>query len=519
MTTLAFTRPALRSERARFALAAAVLGSLAAAITVALVHLGPLKAVAALIVMTGALWLGSTQRPQYALALIMLYLGLLDGYLKLATGSNYVTFVRDVLLYSLTIGLIVRAAVRRSPFVAPPLSGWVIAFVVIVLIQLLNPNNGSPLHSLAGVRQNLEFVPLFWLTYMFVRTKRALRGFVLLFAVVAIANGVVTYVQSRESPAQLAAWGPGYAERVLGTGQFSQGGRTYYAADGQQFTRPFGLMSDAGTGGLVCAYALGCIIALATLPGKRRYLLPAALAAAIAVAGMITAQGRSVIIGGVVVVAGYALMTGSARFRGRVIPLLMAVGVAGVAYVAATQVLVSTSSRDTSINASQIVQTATQSRGLAIRQIPWNIVHYPLGSGLGSGGPALTEPGPPAVFQTTGVNAETEISLATLDTGVPGMLTIVGFTLVLLFVGLSRVPREPDPESRVLLSALIAPLGALFVLFWVSPLLATTPSGPYLFAVGGVVSYWLIERPRQLRPVRSPSGHRALRGEAALVAR
>jgi hypothetical protein len=268
-------------------------------------------------------------------------------------------------------------------------------------------------------------------------------------------------------------------------------------------------MSDAGTGGLVCAFALGCIIALATMPGRRRYLVPATIAGAIAIAGMITSQGRSVIIGGVVVVAAYTLMTGSSRFRGRFIPLLIAVGVAGVVYVGATEFLVSSSSRDTTISASQIVQTTDQSRGLAISQIPWNLVHYPLGSGLGSGGPALTEPGLPAIFQTTGVNAETEISLATLDTGIPGMLVIVGFTLVLLLIGLGRVPREPDPETRAVLAALIAPLAALFVLYWVNPLLATTPSGPYLFAVGGIISYWLIERPRELRatqPAAAPLG-------------
>jgi hypothetical protein len=216
-----------------------------------------------------------------------------------------------------------------------------------------------------------------------------------------------------------------------------------------------------------------------------------------------------VIIGGVVVVAAYALMTGSSRFRGRFIPLVIAVAVAGLAYVGATQFLVSGTSRDTTISASRIVQTTSETRGLALRQIPWNLAHYPFGSGLGSGGPALTQSGPPIPVQTGGVNAETEISLATLDTGIPGMLAIVGFTLVLLFIGLGRAPREPDPETRALLSAVIAPLAALIVLFWVNPLLATTPSGPYLFAVGGIVSYWLIQRPRELRvaqPAAAPLG-------------
>jgi hypothetical protein len=201
---------------------------------------------------------------------------------------------------------------------------------------------------------------------------------------------------------------------------------------------------------------------------------------------------------------------------------VIAVCVAGAAYVGATEFLVSNSSRDTTISASQIVQSTNLSRGLALRQIPVNFAKWPLGSGLGSGGPAETEPGAPSPDASgVGGNAETEISLATLDTGIPGMLVIVGFTLVLLYVGLNGVPREPDRETRTLLSALIAPLAALFVLYWVSPLLATTPSGPYLFAVGGIISYWLIVRPRELRASQraaAPLGGGLLR-EQALVAR
>jgi hypothetical protein len=519
MTAFAISRPTRGLDGARAMVGAVILGLLAAGVTIGVTHVGTLKATAGIIVALGVVWFGTTRNPQLALALIMLYLGLLDGYLKLATGSGAITFVRDALLFALAIGLLIRMSVRRMPLVAPPLAGWLVVFIVIVFAQLLNPNDGTLLHSFAGIRQNLEFIPLFWLTFLFVRTKRALRVFVALFAVIAVANGAVTYVQSKESPAQLASWGPGYAARVNGTGAFALGGRTYYTASGQEFTRPFGLMSDAGTGGLVCAYALACILVLATTPGRRRYLVPGLIAGVVAVAGMITAQGRSVIIGGVVVMAAYALMVGSSRFRGRFIPFLIAIGVAGVVYLGVTEFLVSRSSRDTTISASQIVQTTGQSRGLALTQIPYNLAHYPFGSGLGSGGPAVTEPGAPMTVQV-GVNAETEISLATLDSGVPGMLAIVGFTLVLIAVGLARVPREPDRETRALLSALVAPLPAVFVLYWVSPLLATTPTGPYLFAIGGIISYWLIERPRELRatqPAAAPLGGGPVQGQALVA--
>ena len=64
---------------------------------------------------------------------------------------------------------------QRRQFTWPPLTGWVLAFVVLVLIQIPNPNGGTLVHSLAGVRQDLEFVPLFFLAYLYVRTKKALR--------------------------------------------------------------------------------------------------------------------------------------------------------------------------------------------------------------------------------------------------------------------------------------------------------------------------------------------------------
>ena len=83
------------------------------------------------------------------------------------------------------------------------------------------------MHSLAGVREHLEFVPLFFLTFAFVRSVKALRMLVILLAVIAAANGLASLVQFKESPQQFAAWAPGYAQRVLGTGSFSGGGRTF----------------------------------------------------------------------------------------------------------------------------------------------------------------------------------------------------------------------------------------------------------------------------------------------------
>ena len=463
---------------------------------------GTVKGVALVIVVAGSLWFATTRRTSLALALLMIYLGTLDGYLKLASGSNLATFVRDALVYAIVIGLLVRATAQGKRLAAPPLSAWVIGFVVFVLVQLANPNDGSLYHSLAGVRQNLEFVPLFFLTFAFVRTTKALRAFVILLAVIAAANGAVSVAQFHLTPQQLAGWGPGYAQRVLGQGQFGFAGRTFYDTSGQNLTRPFGLMSDSGSGGIVATLAVGGILALASMRRKPRYQVLAAIAAPAAVAGIITSQGRSAIVCGVIVLLAYALLALTSR---RAVATVL--GVAAVAGVSFVVVSVMNSShravfRYQGVTTSQIVQTTEKARGRSIAQIPGNLVNHSLGAGLGIAGPAAGVSGAPAL--TGAADAENEFSFATLEAGIPAMLAVVGFTLVLFVLGLRRCRREPDPEARMLLAAIIAPLAGMLALYWVTAVTPTTPCGPYLWAAGGIVSYWLIARPAELRRETAP---------------
>src|SRR5438270_3408 len=100
-------------------------------------------------------WLAVTKRTGLALAVVLLYMGLLDGVVKLRTGGQAATLGRDVLLYAVAIGMAVRAP---GPFRMPPLGGWVVAWTVVVLIQLANPRNSSMLHAFVSLRQDLEFV-------------------------------------------------------------------------------------------------------------------------------------------------------------------------------------------------------------------------------------------------------------------------------------------------------------------------------------------------------------------------
>src|SRR5262249_39058986 len=144
--------------------------------------------------------------------------GLLDGFLKLRTGSSLATVGRDALLYAVIAGIVARGVLRRQRLQLPPLSGWVLAFVVVVVVQMANPADFGIRHTAGALRPHLEFVPLFFIGYAVLRTRAALRAFFVLMLVIATANGIVGFVQLNLTPAQLAAWGPGYAQRINGTG-------------------------------------------------------------------------------------------------------------------------------------------------------------------------------------------------------------------------------------------------------------------------------------------------------------
>lgn len=485
-----------------------LVGLAVAGVTAVAISSGTLKAVAVLIVVAGTIWFAATRRTQLALALVMLYLGLLDGYLKLASGSSQVTLIRDGLVYAITGGVLIRAVVQRRPMRWPPLSGWVIGFVILVLVQLGNPHDGSLYHSLAGVRQHLEFVPLFFLTYTFVRTPAALRVFAVLLVLIGIANGAVGLLQFEISPNQLASWGPGYAERILGTGAFEQSGRGFYTTTGQIQNRPFGLGSEAGDGGLMGAFALGAAVALGSTIRRRRDLAVVALGAVGSVTAIVTSQSRTAVVGSVIVLLAYGLLSVTVGGRGRtILALALVTSVAVVAVPSLVSQAVSQGSSPTfrygGLAGTQLIQTTANARGRSLAAIPQHFAQYPFGAGLGVAGPATGVRGAPP--QAGNLDAENEISFLELESGIPGTVAIVGFTIVLLALGFRRLRSEPDAEARFLLAAIIAPIGAMLVLYSVNTMTPKTPGGPYLWAVGGIVAYWLVTRPREnARQARIP---------------
>jgi hypothetical protein len=435
-------------------------------------------------------WMFLSERYEWTLAVLVLYLGLLDGFVKLSSGSQFATLGRDVLLYAIVAGAIARLLLRRQHVVLPPLSGWVLAFVLVVLVSVLHPGSYPMSHAIPSVRPHLEFVPLFFLGYFVMRTKARLRGFLVLLLICGAANGVVNAIQFNMDAEQLAAWGPGYNRLVNGEGALA--GRTFYTGSGDR-VRPFGLGGDAGGGGNIAVLAVPGAIALIGLARRRRAIAAIALMLAVGVVtAVVTSQGRGVVIAGVVMTLAYVVLAVSGR---RVVPTITAIAVVGVVVLLVID-SVGTSggsdafSRYESIAPSKVFSTTGEDRGSALSIVPDYIRDFPLGYGLGTGGPATGFGG---AASRARLSAESEFAFLVLEVGVLGLLIVVGFTLRLLMLALTRVRRIPDGETRTLVAAILAPVFGIAALYVTGPATAGAPLAPYLWFAAGMTSYWLVK--------------------------
>jgi hypothetical protein len=432
-----------------------------------------------------ALWFFFSERYEVTLALLLLYLGLLDGVVKLASGSSVATLGRDILLYSITLGAVVRMILRKTPLTMPRCVGFVLAWVAVCVMQLANPSDVSLTHAAAALRQHLEFVPLFFLGYFVVRSERRLAGLLLLLLVVAAVNGIVGLIQTRLSPAQLASWGPGYAHLVNGTG--TRVARVFVNAAGQTQIRPPGLGGTDGFSGAVGL--IGLPAALALLSSARRsvklgwLLLPATILTIIAI---VTSQTRAEVVGGVIALIAFLGLTVTSR-RGLIALLLTtAIGLAGYGIVSAF--VSSSANRYSTIVPSKVVGAAINSRQGALGLVPTYIADYPLGAGIGSVGPAAGSAiGGSAAGR--GLSGEDELDFLLVETGVPGLIVMLAFTIATIRAGIS-VRRVADPNLQRCLMALTAVLISLLAQWFVGPVTADSPSSPFIWLSAGCLAYW-----------------------------
>ncbi len=437
-------------------------------------------------------WLAATKRTSLALVIVLLYMGLLDGVVKLATGNQMATLGRDVLLFAVAIGI---AARSRGPRRMPALSGWVFAWVAAILVQLGNPANVSMYHAVASTRQDLEFVPLFFIGFVAIRTKTKLHAFFALMLALASINGVVAVYQSTLTPAQLGTWGPGYANLLTGAGGTS--GRTFYTG-GKAHIRPPGLGSDEGFGGVLGGTALPGGIVLLIAYRRRKWLLALiALGVVGAVVGVLTSQARSAVIVALVSLLAVLALVAVGRQAGRALIGLLLVGAIAVVGVDVTASYSHNAfARYSSIAPGSAGSTIVSYRSSTWADIPLYLQEIPLGAGLGLVGSAVGRAGGAT---TSTWNGESEFTYLIVEAGIPGLLVLLGFQWMLFRTVVTGVRRERDPDVVLLMAGLAAPLFGYFAGWFVGVYTAETPGDAYLWFAAGILSWWLVTRHREIR--------------------
>jgi hypothetical protein len=463
-------------------------------LTTQLENLSILRATTAVLLVAGGLWLFATPHTGRALALLVLYLGLFDGYLKLRTNNQLATLGRDVLLYALAAGALLRASRRGDPLGWPPLAGVVIAFVAIALVQVLNPANSGYGRSIAALRPHLEFVPLFFLGFAVLRTRQAVIVLLWLIVVVGAVNGIVSLIQFNLSPSELASWGPGYADRIEGR---SVSGRLFVDEGGEQRTRPFGLQSDSGGGGVVGLLAGPAAVALFMIVRGIRRLALVPLAAGVVLA-VVTSQSRGPLLAALIALAVFALLVVTSR---RVATYIGGLTVTAVIVYVVVGVLAASSDsglfdRYRTVTPSQVVQTTYEYRRETVALIPQYVRDFPFGAGLGSVGPGTSL----GSATNSELNGESEWTFLIIELGTPGLVVLFTFVVTVLARVLTRLRTLYAGEDRVVLAALAAPLFALFLLWSVATVTATSPGGPFLWAASGALAWWLWPRPETTSP-------------------
>jgi hypothetical protein len=490
------THPALQSRRVHDLTVAGLGGlvSLGLAMGIAVAVPNPNVAlVGAIIVGTVALWaLLISPRYPVTLTIVAIYLGLLDGPVKLLTASQAASAVRNVLVLAVAIGMLVRLAVSKQEVKMPPLAQWVLAFVAVVIVQAFNPETHGILKVIGGFRQELEWIPFFFFAYLIMRSKLRFRQLFLIIGVLALANGLVGAYQSRLSPAQLGSWGPGYSARVEGAAGVSK--RTF-AFEGESKPRPPGLGPDSGFSGGIGAMAVPGLLALLSVGRLRRRWIALVLCAG-ALLGVAAAASRSSLIIGVIALLSYAGFSVIARLK--VHRLLIGVLVSlGLAYGVASLFL--SYSGPNSLHRQETVGSSLEGNGGGragkernLFQLPRDIAGAPLGAGLGTGGSAGGFGGKQKVqIEGKGVSREGALNLLAIETGAPGLLLWIGLTLNVVALAVLRLRFIADPELRTYLVAVFAAFMAFTAEGFAGPTLAGTPAGVYLWFAIGIASYWL----------------------------
>ena len=373
-------------------------------------------------------------------------------------------------------GFLLQAMMRRQSIAVPgaPVA-WMAVLAGIVLVQVFNPNLPNLLVGLVGLKLWLLYIPLFFLGYHLVSTKRQLffiLGLISIPAIVPAAIGILQAVLHAGGQSDLVY--NAYGESASASTQGLYG--THYEGGGV-------LRRVASTFPFMTQYYLYCASMVAAIHAWRSGLP----------GGMGAGRTAGLALWLTLVVA--ALLSGS-RGAFLTVPLLLALlwllsGRRGPALLSLTAGLGALAAVVAILGANL---DAVLNLGLEIGSIhvtygPWDTIPKilemsPLGFGAGTASPAARYilESESTVGAVRLLNLESFMSATLADLGVPGVVAVAGLLGALLLRALKDHLRLTDPALKAVSAALIA------LCIWV---VVYSLTASYLFSDPVNVYFWL----------------------------
>jgi O-antigen ligase len=255
-------------------------------------------------------------------------------------------------------------------------------------------------------------------------------------------------------------------------------------------------MGFAGAVGMVAG---PCVLALILLGGIGGRMWPMALAAIPIAVGVITSQGRSVLLGTLFALIVFLALSITTRAATRVLGGVTVLAILGAIVL---PMFVSGSERYESIGPTKVIATAYNYRSDDLASLGEIATTFPFGAGLGTVGPARSFGGPPK----NAANGETQFNYLLIEIGIAGMLLVTFLMIKIMARAIVRIRRIEDIELRLYQAAIFAPFITIFFMGLGGPTTTAPPFGPWVWLAAGIAAYWFFE-PRRPRPFRAAAAH------------
>lgn len=472
------------------------------------------------------LWFLTTERIDLALLILVFYMGVFEGYLKIQSFgvSFYVVYaVRSVLTVALVLNPIIKRFHRKLDdtgytFRWPPFSLIIGFYVLWGIISIFHPDRINLLNSLVGLRPHIEFIPLYFLGFMVCRKNPQWFVHLLLtFLIIGVLNSIAAIHQYKIGPDALpGVWGSGYekfvedirtdgdnAYSVRDMGAFSA--RLYVDNNYNVQLRPPGLGPDHTYPAMVAQIAIFSAVALLFyyLKTKNYWLLGfLVLAGLMLFAGIVVSASRSYLLLTIVGLAVALLFYIREIFSGQklkiIIVLIVAVTVVVGNYVLRSYVSESVYDRFQNVSTLQKLMSRLEEE----KFVNWEytrryLLEAPLGRGLGkvgSGAGFFVESVDEGLSYAG--NGETEVNLLLSELGIVGLML---FFIVIMGTYLKSlvILRGSAPDSYQRLSSMIVFLYLL--VFFINCMWGTGATFPQKAAIWLFMGcFWaLYDRPEK----------------------